>query len=81
MSDQQNVTKYYIRTNALDSGGVNDRFFTEGDGWDDAFAAKVDAALRALQWPANCQFFGVEKTEVATTIYELDQSATPPRFA
>lgn len=79
MSDQQSITKYRINTNALDSGGVSDRFFTAGDGWTDAFAAQVDAALRALTWPANCQYLGVEKIVTDTTVYEL--TGQPPQFS
>ena len=69
MSDQHSTTKYRIHTNALDSGGVHALALTTGDGWDDQFAAQVDKALRALTWPANCQFIGVEKVVTDTTVY------------
>lgn len=82
MSDTQSRTVYRMGLQPLDTGAVQHDFTQgqQGDGWDDQFALQFDAAMRALPWPANCPYTGVQKV-VTTTVTATPDNSTPSAFA
>jgi len=81
VSDTQSKTVYRMGLQPLDSSAVQHDFTAgaQGDGWDDDFALAFDAAMRALPWPANCPYTGVQK--VTTTVVSATPGAgDPPAF-